>query len=90
MTSDLVIKTKNEGRRIPSVETSHNKRLSEIAVGVETGSHLLPLSVDDSSSIGTPRPRLRKATGRYQQFTLLRCEAVDYFLGRLYVKEIIQ
>ena len=56
----------------PSRQTSHNKRFSEMAVGVETSSLLLPITLCDSSGIGAPNPPLRQAAGRYATYALLR------------------
>ncbi|MCL2046938.1 MAG: hypothetical protein FWG88_11230 [Oscillospiraceae bacterium] len=57
--------------------TSYNRRLNEMAVGVETSSLLLPLSICGSSGHGAPRPPLRQAAGRYLTFPMLRCEFID-------------
>jgi len=45
--------------------TSYNKRLSEMAVGVETRSLLRPMTLCGSSGHGAPNPPLRQAAGRY-------------------------
>jgi len=65
----------------PVGETAHNKRFSEMAVGVETGSFLLPLNVFDSSRYGAPNLPLRQAAGRYVIYTLLRWCAEEDFIG---------
>ena len=59
------------------METSHNKRLSEMAVGVEICSLLLPMTLCASSGYGAPRPPLRQAAGRYVKFALVRCKFID-------------
>ena len=43
--------------------TSHNKRFSEMAVGVETQSHLLPMTLCGSSSHGAPIRHIAKPPG---------------------------
>jgi len=60
-----------------AVQTSHNRRLSEMAVGVEIGGFLHPLTACGSAGSGAPSPPLRQAAGRYLPFTLLRCEFID-------------
>jgi len=56
---------------------AHNKRFSEMAVGVETSSLMHPSTSVIVQALAQPRPPLRQAAGRYLPFTLLRCEAVD-------------
>ena len=56
-----------------TIRTAHNKRFSEMAVGVETGSLLLPMTLCGSSGCGASNPPLRQAAGRYLPFTLLQC-----------------
>jgi len=53
------------GLRVEKIFTSYNIQLSEMSVGVETCSLLLPLTVCDSSGDGAPSPPLRQAAGRY-------------------------
>ena len=55
------------------VAPSFNKRFSEMAVGVETCSLLLPMKLCGSLGHGAPRPPLRQAAGRYVKYALLRC-----------------
>jgi len=45
-----------------------------MAVGVEAGSLLLPMTLCGSSGHGAPNPPLRQAGGRYVTFPLVRCE----------------
>ena len=44
--------------------TAYNKRFSEMSVGVETGSLLLPMTLCGSSGHAAPNPPLRQAAGR--------------------------
>ena len=64
------IRAECEARRITSVETSHNKQLSEMTVGVETEAILRPLTVCENTSQHAPNPPLRQAAGRYVQLPL--------------------
>ena len=63
--------------------TSHNKRFSEMAVGVETESLLLPMTPCDSSGHGAPRPPLRQAAERYTTYALLRRNAEKIFFDKI-------
>jgi len=62
------------------VETSHNKQLSEMPVGVEVGSLLLPMTLCGSSGGGAPNPPHRQAAGRYMPYALLRWNTIISFL----------
>ncbi|MCL2045640.1 MAG: hypothetical protein FWG88_04570 [Oscillospiraceae bacterium] len=55
-----------------SGQTSYNKQLSEMSVGVETEALLRPLTVCENSSQYAPNPPLRQAAGRYATYTLVR------------------
>ena len=59
-----------------SGQTADNKRFSEMAVDVETGSLLLPMTLCCNSGCGAPNPPLRQAAGRYLTFPLLRYEFI--------------
>ena len=66
-------------------QTADNKRLSEMAVGVETGSLLLPMTLCGNSRCGAPRPPLRQAAGRYLTYALGAVEMVLTIVRELYV-----
>ena len=55
-----------------ALQTSHNKRFSEMAVGVEANCLLLPLTAYGILRCGAPHPPLRQAAGRYMTLALLR------------------
>ena len=55
-----------------SEHTAHNKRFSEMAVGVETETRLHPLTAYGILRCGAPNPPLRQAAGRYVQYTLVQ------------------
>jgi len=54
-----------------------------MAVVVETGSLLLPMTLCGSAGHGAPRPPLRQATGCYMTFDLVRCEFIANYLKML-------
>ena len=60
--------------------TAHNKRFSEMAVGVETRSLLLPMTLYGSSGHGAPSPPLRQAAGRYLPYVLAMWKTEIFFL----------
>ena len=80
----------NHDTKMPatSEQTSDNKRLSEMAVGVETRGLLLPMTLCDSSGHGAHSPPLRQAAGRYLPFALLRCEFIDNSLREAKTRKI--
>jgi len=54
-----------------SGHTAYNKRFGEMAVGVETGSLVLPLTAYGILRRGAPHPPLRQAAWRYAQAALI-------------------
>ena len=60
-----------------SGHTADNKRFSEMAVGVEVGSLLLPMTPCGCSGHGVPNPPHRQAAGRYTTYTLVLCYPIE-------------
>ena len=56
-------------------QTAHNKQLSAMAVAVENGSLLRPMTPCGGSGCSAPSPPLRQAAERYVPYALLLWDA---------------